>query len=79
LTTPFVLDYDFTLLAVPLAWLFAQARRSAFLPWEKTILLAAFVLPIVARLVGILTHVALAPWIIAALLWCVLRRARLPA
>lgn len=76
LTTPFVLDYDFTVLAVPLAWLFVQARRSAFLPWEKTILLAAFVLPVVARAFGTLTHLALAPWIIAALLWCVLRRAQ---
>jgi alpha-1,2-mannosyltransferase len=79
LTTPFVLDYDFTLLAVPLAWLFVQARRTGFMPWEKTILLIAFVLPIVARLVGTLTHVALAPWVVAALLWCVLRRARPPA
>ena len=76
LSTPFVLDYDFTLLASPLIWLFAQARRTAFLPWEKTILLAGFVLPMVARLVGTATHVALAPWVIAALMWCVLRRAR---
>lgn len=79
LTTPFVLDYDFTLLAVPLAWVFVRARRTGFLPWEKTILMAAFVLPIIARLIGILTHVALAPWVVAALFWCVLRRARTPA
>ncbi len=75
LTTPFVLDYDFTLLAVPLAWLFVQARRDGFLPWEKIVLLAGFVLPLVARMIGANTHVALAPWVIAALFWCVWRRA----
>jgi hypothetical protein len=32
LTTPFVLDYDLTSLAFPLAWLLAQGRRGGFLP-----------------------------------------------
>jgi alpha-1,2-mannosyltransferase len=35
LASPFVLDYDLTLLAIPLVWLFREGNRSGFLPFEK--------------------------------------------
>ena len=35
LATPFVLDYDLCLLALPLAWLLRQGCRDGFQPWEK--------------------------------------------
>ena len=53
LVTPFLLDYDLLLLAVPLAWVAAQAERGAYLPWEKLILAANFVLPLAARSLSI--------------------------
>lgn len=75
LTSPYFLDYDLALLAIPLAWAAAQGVRSGFLPWEKTILLAAFALPGVSRGIAAALHVPLGPFVIALLLWAVARRA----
>lgn len=80
LTTPFLLDYDLTLLAIPLAWLFVQARREGFLPWERLLLVFVFVLPLLTRPLAMELGVPATPVVIAALLLCVMRRAgvRLP-
>jgi hypothetical protein len=75
LATPFLLDYDLMLLAVPLAWVAATADRSGFLPWEKLVLAAAFMLPMVARPVAITAGMPLAPLVVAALLAVTVRRA----
>ncbi len=77
LASPFLLDYDLMLLAIPLAWVAARAERGGYLPWEKLILLAAFVLPLVVRQLAILAGVPLAPLVVAALLAVVVRRALL--
>ncbi len=45
LITPFVLDYDMTLLAFPLIWLVGQTPRS----WERIACAAAFVAPAFSR------------------------------
>jgi alpha-1,2-mannosyltransferase len=74
LVTPFLLDYDLMLAAVPLLWLLQQGRRTGFLPWEKVVMLAAFLLPLVSRLVGQALHLPVATTTIAALTACVLRR-----
>jgi hypothetical protein len=79
LASPFLLDYDLTLLAVPLAWLMNEARGKHFLPYEKIVMFAAFVLPMVSRSVGHLAHLPLGPPIIAALFFCVARRTLAPA
>lgn len=75
LGSPFLLDYDLTILALPLAWAFAQAQRTGFLPWEKTVLGAAFLLPILARSVATLLWLPVGPIVCAALFAVVLRRA----
>ncbi len=75
IATPFLLDYDLTLLAIPLAWLFGEGRRTGFLPWEKIVLLAAFVLPLVSRLVAHHFGVPLAPTVLIAVFWLIMRRA----
>lgn len=75
IATPFLLDYDLTLLAIPLAWLFGEGRRTGFLPWEKIVLLAAFVLPLVSRLVAHHFGVPLAPAVLIAVFWLIMRRA----
>ena len=58
LASPFLLDYDLMLLAIPLAWLTAQGLRTGFLPWEK-LLLAAEPISMTAA-----DGVALAGWFI---------------
>ncbi len=73
LTSPFLLDYDLLVLAVPMAWLLA--RPGGFLPWEKIVLAAIFVLPIVARPIGTALGLPIAPPLTIALFWLVLRRA----
>jgi len=77
LATPFLLDYDLMLLGVPLAWVAAEAERTGYLPWEKLILAAAFVLPLVARPIATVGGVPVAPAVLIALLWVVTRRASL--
>src|SRR4051812_20046488 len=52
LATPFLLDYDLTLAAFPLAWLFVEARRTGFRPYETIVLGAVFILPLVSRLIA---------------------------
>lgn len=75
LTTPFLLDYDLTLLAVPLAWLFRQGVRQGFRDWEKSALALGFVLPMVGRPLAAGLGASIAPLVIAALALCVVRRA----
>lgn len=77
LASPFLLDYDLMLLAIPLAWVAARAERGGYLPWEKLILLAAFVLPLLARPLAMKAGAPLAPLVVAALLAVVVRRSLL--
>jgi alpha-1,2-mannosyltransferase len=74
LASPFLLDYDLTLLAVPLAWLMNEARSQHFLPYEKIVMLAAYVLPMVSRSLGHYAHFPLGPPVILALFFVVARR-----
>jgi len=73
LATPFVLDYDLTLLAVPLVWLYAQAQRDGFLPWEKLGLAMGFLLPLLSRSLAAL-YLPLAPFVMLTLLLLIHRR-----
>jgi alpha-1,2-mannosyltransferase len=75
LASPFVLDYDLTLLAVPLVWLLREGCRSGFLPFEKAMMALAFALPLISRIVSGAVGLPLAPLTIAALLALIVRRA----
>jgi hypothetical protein len=68
LATPFVLDYDFTLLALPLAVVLSRALRGKFLPFEKSALLAAYLLPAVARPLALFADAPLSPLVLALFL-----------
>jgi hypothetical protein len=74
LCTPFLLDYDLVCLAIPLAWIVAQVPRTGWFGWEKIVLLAAYLLPLVARPLGSVSGVGVAPVIVGSLLWICLRR-----
>jgi len=79
LASPFLLDYDLVLLALPMAWLMASAQRAGFRPWEKTVLFAAFVAPLVIRTVSLQLGIPLGPPVLAALLVVVASRALSPS
>jgi hypothetical protein len=70
LSTPFVLDYDFTLLAFPLALL---ANRTA-LPWERLVAALAFIAPALARPLGLTMGIAIMPLVMMALFLVLIRR-----
>lgn len=75
LSTPFVLDYDFVLLALPIAALTSEGLRTGFKPYEKSVLAAAWVLPLVARLVATHANISLSPEIVLLLLVLIWKRA----
>lgn len=78
LISPFLLDYDQTVLLPPLAWLVARAGRDGFRPWEKLVLLAAYILPLLGRGIAAATGLPLAPLIATAVLAFVVGRVRRP-
>lgn len=71
LVTPFVLDYDLVLLGFPLIWLAAQPTR----PWERAVMLAAFLAPAVSRELALSTGVPIMPAVLIAFFSVVWRRA----
>ena len=74
LASPFLLDYDLVILAAPLAWMLREGVRKGFLSWEKTVLVAAFVLPAVSRMLAADAKLPFAPFVMAALFVMILRR-----
>ena len=60
LATPFSLDYDLMLLAPAIAFLAADGLARGFAPWEKTLLAALWIVPLVARTVAGATLIPLA-------------------
>jgi len=73
MVTPYVLDYDLIILALPIGWLTAAGVRTGFLDWEKTLLLVAGLLPLISREIGTL-GVPIAPVVLSMLLAMIVRR-----
>jgi hypothetical protein len=65
LATPYSLDYDLMLLAPAIAFLAVDGLSRGFAPWEKTILAALWILPLIARSVA---EAALIPLAVPAML-----------
>lgn len=76
LTSPFLLVYDLMLLAIPLLWLLRRAGETGFRPWEKAVLMAAFILPLVSVEAASFLRLPLAPLGILAVFVLVVRRLR---
>jgi hypothetical protein len=75
LFTPYLLDYDLAILAVPLACLSRLAQQSGWKPYEKTVLFAVFLMPLAARASGMLVGLTLGPPALLALMALIWRRA----
>jgi hypothetical protein len=75
LATPYSLDYDLMLLAPAIAYLASDRIARGFAPWEKTILAALWIVPLVARSVPQATLIPLAVPIMLMALAFLLRRA----
>jgi hypothetical protein len=79
LVTPYMMDYDLVILALPIAWLAIEGRRSGFLPWEKSLLAFAWLLPLFARSLAGRAMIPIAPLAMLLLLADIARRAQAPA
>jgi hypothetical protein len=76
------MDYDLACLGLPLAWLLGEATRTGWLPWEKTVLLAAYLVPLLTRWLSLHAHLPLTPFAVAglfAVLAARVKRGALPA
>jgi hypothetical protein len=74
LASPFLLDYDLTLLAFPLAYLARQGLQRGFAPFEKSVLVLAYLLPLASRILAGGLGLPIAAPTIAATLYFVVRR-----
>jgi hypothetical protein len=74
LISPWGFDYDFLVLAGPLAWMMRRAG-GGFLPWEKLSLAAAYLVPLAMRGVATSSGVPLGPPVLVLLFYFVCRRA----
>ncbi len=77
LSTPYAMDYDLVVLAVPIALLIRQGAEKDFRSFDKILLVCLWCLPMLARLVGS-SFVPLTPPLMFALLALSLRRMREP-
>jgi len=78
LITPYMMDYDLVMLALPIAWLASEGRRSGYLPWEKSLLVFAWLLPLFARTLAGKAMIPIAPLVMLLLLADIVRRSTSP-
>ena len=76
LSSPYVLDYDFIVLGMALAFFAAEGIESGFRPWEKTILALVWVAPLLARELAKLSYLPLGFAALAAVFLLVVLRVR---
>jgi hypothetical protein len=70
LATPYSLDYDLMLLAPAIAFLAADGMQRGFRPWQKSLLAALWLVPILTRPVAQATLIPLAvPAMLVAFVW----------
>jgi alpha-1,2-mannosyltransferase len=77
LVSPYVMDYDLVLLALPIAWVVRDGLQRGFLSWEKPVLFMTWMLPLFARWLALTESIPIAPLVTTILLACIARRAAL--
>ncbi|MEZ5787296.1 MAG: glycosyltransferase family 87 protein [Xanthobacteraceae bacterium] len=75
LATPYALDYDLMVLAPALAFLACDGIERGFLPYEKSLLAATWLVPLVTRSVAGATMVPLGTFAMLALMALIFRKA----
>lgn len=78
LATPYSWDYDMVMLSIAAVWLWVDASRTGWRPWEKTALLLLVAGPLVTPLLAYYLHLQLGPVILWLALGLTLHRIRDP-
>lgn len=76
LISPYVLVYDLTWLALPIAWLARAGQERGWLKWERELLILVWMLPALRFLLAHWVPFQLGPWGAILLLAMTIRRAR---
>jgi hypothetical protein len=74
LANPHVHDYDLAWLAFPIAWLALYGLAHGWRRGDREVLVSAWLVPVVATAFATASRVQVAPLVLAALLWIVVRR-----
>lgn len=74
LVPPYLFDYDFTVLLLPIGWLLVDGFRHGWLPGMRTVLTLAWFAPTVSFTIASATHVQILPFTSLALFWMAWRR-----
>ncbi|MDE2343803.1 MAG: DUF2029 domain-containing protein [Betaproteobacteria bacterium] len=75
LMSPYVLIYDLTWLALPIAWFGRYAMEQGWRRGEREVLIAAWFLPAVMLILARCVTVQIGPWVTLLLLYAIWRRA----
>ncbi|MFL6948004.1 MAG: glycosyltransferase family 87 protein [Xanthobacteraceae bacterium] len=76
LSSPYVLDYDFIVLGMALAFFVAEGIEAGFRPWEKTTLALVWIAPVAAREIAKLTFLPLGFLALVAIFLMIVMRVR---
>ena len=74
LATPYVLDYDFVVLGLGIAWLWLDGEDEGFLPWDRTLMALVWISPLVARQIAHFTYLPIGLATVLVMLAIPLRR-----
>jgi alpha-1,2-mannosyltransferase len=76
LSTPYLLDYDMAVVGLGGAFLYAEARRTEFLPFEKSAIAVVWISPWFSRQAAEVLTLPLGVFAMILLAWVAARRAR---
>jgi hypothetical protein len=74
LISPYLLDYDLVCLSLAIAWFVRYGMRRGWKPWEREVLVLAWLLPALTVPFRHLIQVQLSPFVLLALFLMILRR-----
>ncbi len=74
LVSPYILEYDLTWLALPIAWMSAFALRQGWRRGEREVMILAWLLPVLCSIIAHLTSIQIGPFGLLLLLWIILKR-----
>jgi hypothetical protein len=77
LISPYLLEYDLTWLALPIAWMAVLGLREGWLRGEREIMIAAWLLPLVSGIVAKALSIQIGPLVLVSMLWMLARRVRI--
>jgi len=76
LVPPYMVDYDFVILGLAVAWMACMGLEKGFLSWEKSALAFVWAVPLVARVFAMLTQIPLGFIAMCVMFAVIVRRAR---